>query len=123
EVSQLDGIGRRMPWTMGAFTVGALSLIGVPPFVGFISKWFMLQGVLGTGQWLVAAVLLASTVLNAAYFLPIVYAAFFKPPQGEAHGEAPLPMVIALIATAAGTVALFFFPAVPVALARSVAGL
>jgi multicomponent Na+:H+ antiporter subunit D len=123
EVSQLDGIGRRMPWTMGAFAIGALSLIGVPPFVGFVSKWFMLQGVLETGQWLVAAVLLASTVLNAAYFLPIVYAAFFKAPQGEAHGEAPLPMVIALAATAAGTTALFFFPGLPLALARSVAGL
>jgi multicomponent Na+:H+ antiporter subunit D len=123
EVSQLDGIGRRMPWTMAAFTIGALSLIGVPPFIGFVSKWFMLQGVFAAEQWMVAAVLLGSTLLNAAYFLPIVYAAFFRPPQGEAHGEAPLPMVAALAATAAGTVALFFYPAVPLALARSVAGL
>ena len=123
EVSQLDGIGRRMPWTMAAFTIGALSLIGVPPFIGFVSKWFMLQGVLGAGQWMVAAVLLGSTVLNAAYFLPIVYASFLKSPQGEAHGEAPLPMVIALAVTAAGTVALFVFPGVPLALARSVAGI
>ncbi len=123
EVSQLDGIGRRMPWTMGAFTVGALSLIGIPPCIGFVSKWFMLQGVFATGAWAVAAVLLASTVLNAAYFLPIVYAAFFKPPAGADHGEAPLPMVIALTATAAGTVALFFLPELPLALARGVAGL
>jgi multicomponent Na+:H+ antiporter subunit D len=123
EVSQLDGIGRRMPWTMAAFTVGALSLIGVPPFVGFVSKWFMLQGVFAAGQWTVAAVLLASTLLNAAYFLPIVYAAFFRAPAGHDHGEAPLPMVAALTATAAGTVALFFLPALPLALARSVAGL
>ncbi len=123
KVGELDGIGRRMPWTMGAFTIGALSLIGVPPFIGFVSKWFMLQGVFASGQWLVAAVLLASTLLNAAYFLPIVYAAFFKPASGESHGEAPLPMVIALSITAAGVIALFFYPQVPLALARSVAGL
>jgi len=123
EVSQLDGIGRRMPWTMAAFTVGALSLIGVPPFVGFISKWFMLQGAFSVGHWTVAAVLLLSTLLNAAYFLPIVYAAYFRAPAGHEHGEAPLPMVIALTATAAGTVVLFFFPGLPLALARGVAGL
>lgn len=123
EVSQLDGIGRRMPWTMGAFTVGALSLIGVPPCIGFVSKWYILQGVFAAESWLVAAVLLASTLLNAAYFLPIVYAAFLRPPAGEAHGEAPLPMVIALTVTAAGTIALFFLPELPLALARSVAGL
>ena len=123
EISQLDGIGRRMPWTMGAFTVGALSLIGIPPFVGFVSKWFILHGVFASGQWLVAAVLLASTVLNAAYFLPIIYVAFFREPAGEPHGEAPLPMVIALTITAIGTLALFLFPELPLALARGVAGL
>lgn len=123
EVSELNGIGWRMPWTMGAFTVGALSLIGVPPFIGFVSKWYILQGVFATEQWMIAAVLLASTLLNAAYFLPIVYAAFCRPPSGKAHGEAPLPMVIALTLTAAGTIALFFLPQLPLALARSVAGL
>ncbi len=123
KVSQLDGIGRRMPWTMAAFTIGALSLIGVPPCVGFISKWYILQGVFAAELWLVAAVLLASTLLNAAYFLPIVYAAFSRAPRGDAHGEAPLPVVIALTATAAGTVALFFAPELPLALARNVAGL
>ncbi len=123
EVSQLDGIGRRMPWTMGAFTIGALSLIGIPPCIGFVSKWTILQGVFAAQLWPVAAVLLVSALLNAAYFLPIVHAAFFRPPAGEAHGEAPLPMVIALGATAAGTIALFFLPQLPLALARSVAGL
>jgi multicomponent Na+:H+ antiporter subunit D len=121
-VSQLDGIGRRMPWTMGAFTVGALSLIGVPPCVGFVSKWYILQGVFAAESWLIAAVLLASTLLNAAYFLPIVHAAFCRPPASEAHGEAPLAIVIALSVTAAGTIALFFLPELPLALARGVAG-
>ncbi len=123
EVSQLDGIGRRMPWTMGAFTVGALSLVGIPPCIGFVSKWYILQGVFVAELYVVAAVLLASTLLNAAYFLPIVYAAFFRAPSGEPHGEAPLPIVIALTLTAVGTVALFFVPDLPLALARAVAGL
>ena len=113
EVSQLAGIGRRMPWTMAAFTVGALSLIGIPPAAGFVSKWFIMSSAVQTGHTLVIAVLIASTLLNAAYFLPIVHAAFFKElseeDQHHPHGEAPLPMLIAMLTTAAGTIALFFF--------------
>ncbi|MBU0752850.1 MAG: monovalent cation/H+ antiporter subunit D family protein [Gammaproteobacteria bacterium] len=113
EVSQLDGIGRRMPWTMTAFTIGALSLIGIPPAAGFVSKWFILSSAATGGHYMVIAVLVVSTLLNAAYFLPIIHAAFFKPPSPEdvahPHGEAPLPMVLALMATAGGTIALFFF--------------
>jgi len=124
EVSQLDGIGRRMPWTMGSFAVGAMSLIGVPPAVGFVSKWFIFQGAAATGHYLVLAVLGASALLNAAYFLPIVYAAFFRSvPPGADHGEAPLPMVLALLVTATLTVGLFFCPQIPLALARQLAGL
>jgi multicomponent Na+:H+ antiporter subunit D len=125
EVSQLDGIGRRMPWTMSAFAVGALSLIGVPPLVGFVSKWLMMMGALDMRHWLAATVILGSTLLNAAYFLPILHRAFFRAPAADdhAHGEAPLPMVIALTATAAATVAAFFFNEQLLALARGVAGL
>jgi len=122
EVSQLDGVGRRMPWTMGAFAVGVLSMIGLPPAAGFVSKWYMLAGALQAEHWVAVAVIAASTLLNAAYFAPIVYRAFFRAPQGEAHGEAPLPMVLALVASAAATVALFFFPQVPLALARALPG-
>ncbi|WP_313952530.1 monovalent cation/H+ antiporter subunit D family protein [Accumulibacter sp.] len=127
-VSELDGIGRRMPWTMGAFAIGALSMIGLPPAAGFVSKWYLLSGAMGAEQWAIVAVLLASTLLNAGYFMPIVYRAFFRPPvdegnaHGHAHGEAPLPMVAALTLTAAGTLALFFFPDVPLALARQMLG-
>jgi multicomponent Na+:H+ antiporter subunit D len=113
EVSQLDGIGRRMPWTMGAFAIGALSMIGVPPTAGFISKWYILHGALDSGQMLAVAVVIASTLLNAGYFLPIIYAAFFKKPKDNSdddHGEAPLAIVITLSMTAAATVLLFFFP-------------
>ena len=124
EVSQLDGIGRRMPWTMGAFTIAALSMIGLPPAVGFVSKWYMLSGAMAAQHWPAVAVIVVSTLLNAGYFLPIVYRAFFvAPPAGghghdPVHGEAPLPMVLALCATAAATVLLFFLPDVPLALAR-----
>ncbi len=119
KVSELDGIGRRMPWTMGAFAIGALSMIGVPPTAGFISKWFILQGVLQAESVFALIVIVLSTLLNAAYFLPIVYAAFFrKPPAGAEHGEAPLPMVIALVTTAGGTLAIFFFPDMALQLAR-----
>ena len=125
EVSQLDGVGRRMPWTMGAFAVGALSLIGIPPAAGFLSKWLMFQGAAAAGHWPALVVLGASTLLNAAYFLPIVHAAFLRaPPAGEpGHGEAPWTMVAALTATAAATLALPFAAAVPLALARATAGL
>ena len=125
QVSQLDGIGRRMPCTMGAFTIGALSLMGIPPCIGVGSKWYIVQGAFAADMLLPAGVLLASTLLNTAYFMPIVYAAFFRrAAQGEpAHGEAPWPSVLALAATAAGTVALFFMPEIPLALARAVAGL
>ncbi|MGI9415804.1 MAG: proton-conducting transporter membrane subunit, partial [Hyphomicrobiales bacterium] len=126
EVSQLNGIGRKMPWTMGAFAIGALSMIGVPPTAGFLSKWYILMGAMDTQQWVAVGVIIASTLLNAAYFLPVVYAAFFRAPDenadGHDHGEAPLPMVIALTATAAGTIILFFFPSVPLALSKMLVG-
>jgi len=121
EVSQLAGIGRRMPWTMAAFAVGSLSLIGVPPAAGFLSKWFIVSGAWQAGNLMALAVLIASTLLNAAYFLPIVHAAFFRSEADSAHvshGEAPWPMVVALTTTAAATLALFFFADVPLRLAR-----
>jgi len=127
EVSQLNGIGRRMPWTMGAFAIGSLSMIGLPPAVGFVSKWYILSGAMATGQWGAVAVLVAGTLLSAGYLLPIVYRAFFLSPapaggHHQAHGEAPLTMVVAVAASAFGTVALFFYPEVLLALSRQLAG-
>ncbi|MFQ5955217.1 MAG: monovalent cation/H+ antiporter subunit D family protein [Kiloniellales bacterium] len=123
EVSELAGIGRRMPWTMGAFAVGAISMIGVPPTVGFVSKWYILSGALKDGETFAVAVIVLSTLLNAAYLLPIVYDAFFNEPveaaanpgddAGHQHGEAPLTIVAALVVSAAGTVILFFLPDLP----------
>jgi multicomponent Na+:H+ antiporter subunit D len=122
EVSQLDGIGRRMPWTMGAFAIGALAMIGVPPTAGFLGKWFILAGAMQTANWVAVAVIILSTLLNAAYFLPIVFRAFFRAPADQGHehksGEAPWPIVAALTVTAAGTVLMFFSPGIPYALAQ-----
>ena len=111
-VDQLRGIGHRMPWTMTAFAIGAVSMIGVPPTAGFVSKWYIIAGAFQVESFFVLAVFMASTALNAAYFLPIVVRAFFRtedhaPPRE--HGEAPWPMVVALTFTAAGTILFFLF--------------
>jgi multicomponent Na+:H+ antiporter subunit D len=125
EVSQLDGIGRRMPWTMGAFAIGAVSMIGIPPTAGFLGKWFMLSGAMQTANWTAVGVIVVSTILNAGYFLPIVFRAFFREApagHGHVHGEAPWPIVLALSATAAGTMLLFLMPDMPLALAKLMLG-
>jgi multicomponent Na+:H+ antiporter subunit D len=126
EVSQLDGIGRRMPWTMSAFAIGALGMIGVPPTAGFIGKWFMLSGAMQTANWLAVGVMVVSTLLNAAYFLPVVVRAFFREaPAGnlrgthhDESGEAPWPIVVALVTTAVGAVVLFLLADIPLSLSR-----
>ncbi len=78
KISQMDGVGRRMPWTMAAFTIGAFGMIGAPPIAGFFSKWYLGLGALEAGQDWVVYVLAGSSLLNAAYFLPILHAAWFK---------------------------------------------
>jgi len=116
KVSEMDGIGRRMPGTTLAFTIGALGMIGVPPVAGFVSKWYLGLGAVeaGAAAW-VLPVLIASSLLNAAYFLPILYRAWFRPvsanwpgehiPAGRLETHAALfwpPVVTAGLALAAG---------------------
>ncbi|MCB2215658.1 MAG: monovalent cation/H+ antiporter subunit D family protein [Desulfobulbaceae bacterium] len=82
KISEMNGVGRRLPWTMAAFTIGALGMIGLPPLAGFISKWYLVLGGLEAEQNWVIVVLMLSTLLNAAYFLPIIYRIWFgAPPQ------------------------------------------
>ena len=117
-VSEMDGVGRRMPATTMAFTIGALGMIGIPPIAGFVSKWYLGLGAVEAGMaaW-VLPVLISSSLLNAAYFLPILYRAWFKcPPQqwpvdhhprtgGGIETAAALlwpPVVTAVLALAAG---------------------
>ena len=113
-----------MPWTMTAFTIGALSMIGVPPTAGFVSKWFILGGALEADSYVAIATIILSTVLNAAYFLPIIFMAWFGKETDELkannHGEAPLLAVVALITTAALTLAFFAFNGPLIELERQV---
>lgn len=90
-ISQLDGLGRTMPWTFGAFALGSLGLAGIPPLNGFISKWWLASGTLDAGQQLFLAVFLLSGLLNAGYFFPIVIRAFFYPPKALEEGEEKPP--------------------------------
>jgi len=82
QVHEFAGIGYRMPFTMAAYTVAALSFIGMPLFAGFISKWYLSLGALQAGKWWFALVMVASSLLNAVCWLPIVYLAYFKVPPG-----------------------------------------
>ena len=110
-VSELDGLGRTMPLTMLAFLVGALSIVGLPPFGGTWSKWWLVQGTLDTGLWMLTAVLLISSLLNVAYLVSIPMRGFFLAPPTPADGlrEAPLPSLIAIAITTAGCVVLFLW--------------
>ena len=113
-ISEMVGIGKRMPVTMTAFLIGSLSVIGLPPTGGFISKWFLVLGTLEADQITMLVVLLGSSLLNAAYFLPVVYRAFFCTPEESLFEdkvqEAPLWCVVPLVITAIISVGLFFFP-------------
>lgn len=120
ELPQLAGIGRRMPITMTAFTIGALSMIGVPPTGGFVSKWYILAGAFEADNFVAIFTIIISTALNAAYFLPLIYMAWFgrEPVGGPEHGEAPWPAVAALAITAALTILFFLFNGPAIALER-----
>ncbi len=99
-IDDLDGIGRHMPWTATAFTVGALGMMGVPQIAGFVSKWHLGLGGLEVGAPWVVAVLAGSALLNALYFLPLVYRMWFLDRPAP---EAPLERPVALIAPAVVT--------------------
>jgi len=116
QIPLMDGLGRKLPWTFGAFAVASLSMIGMPPVCGFVSKWYLANGAIDLHNNILLLALLASTLLNAGYFVPIVYRAFFKPPApGVDHShfkEAPMAMVVPLCLTALISVTLGLFPRV-----------
>jgi multicomponent Na+:H+ antiporter subunit D len=119
EVSELDGLGRRMPFTFGAFLLGSFSVIGLPPMGGSWSKWFLMLGAADANQWPMMAVLMVSSLLSIAYLMPVVVRGFFRTAPaggsgnpGHADGgihEAPLLCVLPPVATAIGGIVLFFF--------------
>ena len=114
-VSEMVGIGKRMPVTMIAFLIGSLSVVGLPPAGGLWSKLYLVWGSIETEQFVFAVVYLVSSLLNAVYFFPIVFRAFFCKPEdsmfpGKAQ-ESNRFCVTALSVTAVCSVALFFWPA------------
>jgi multicomponent Na+:H+ antiporter subunit D len=116
KISLMDGLGRKMPWTFGAFAIASLSMIGMPPVCGFVSKWYIVNGALQAGQIIIFLAFMLSTALNAGYFVPVIYRAFFREPRPEDdhfhhYKEAPLSMVIPLCATGAISVLLGRYPA------------
>ena len=116
-ISEMKGIGKKMPVTIFAFFIGALSVIGIPPCGGFISKWYLALGCIEAKQFPLLIVLLTSSFLNAVYFLPVVYQGFFGKPSAddpfyrvEGIQEGPKLAVAALGLTAAASIVLFFYP-------------
>ena len=114
KISQMNGLGRRMPWTFGAFALASLSMIGMPPVCGFVSKWYLVNGALQANELILLVALLLSTALNAGYFVPIIYRAFFlAPAEGaniEQYNEAPAVMVVPLCFTGLMSLLLGLYP-------------
>jgi len=114
EISQMRGLGRTMPVTMGAFLIASLSIIGLPPLAGLWSKWYLALGALDAGQLGLLAVLMISSLLNVAYLLTVPVRAFFQAPESGRMPtkirEAPIACLVAIVFTALGCLVLFFYP-------------
>ncbi len=122
----MSGLGRKMPWTFGAFALASLSMIGVPPVCGFVSKWYLINGAVSANYMVFMVALLASTILNASYFTPIVFRAFFMAPAvGVDHShftEAPMTMVVPLFFTALVSVLLGMYPQIFIQFIQTIKG-
>jgi multicomponent Na+:H+ antiporter subunit D len=142
-ISEMKGIASKLPITMTAFSIAALGMIGVPPLAGFISKFYLGIGSLNAGEPFMVVVLLVSSFLGAAYFLPIIYTAFFQQPDKEKNtrrnsrrnaalataddppsgsAEAPVSMLVPIAIGAAYTVVFGIFAAtggLPLSLAKA----
>jgi multicomponent Na+:H+ antiporter subunit D len=112
-ISQMTGLGRTMPITFFAFFIGGMSIIGLPPLAGSWSKWLLIVGAADTGQQVMIAVLVLSSLLNIAYLMPVVARGFFLPSPDIATptkmAEAPLLCWLPPAITAAGCLILFFY--------------
>ncbi len=113
-ISQLNGLGHKMPILFGAFTIGAMSVTGLPPTGGLLSKMYLILGAADAQQIALLVIYLVSSILNGVYFFPIIWRAFFKPLPEDAPETkgAPLACVLPLSITAAASIALFFFPGI-----------
>ena len=122
----MGGLGKSMPWTFGAFGIASLSMIGAPPVAGFITKWNLLIGSVEAHQLGILLILIASTMLNAAYFATITYKALFgKRPVNEPFTgikEAPLSMLIPILIACTISVIIGIFPNFMMQFVKAVTG-
>jgi multicomponent Na+:H+ antiporter subunit D len=94
-IEKMAGLGKAMPWTMAAFVLAGLSLIGVPLTVGFVSKWYLVQAALEAGLWQVAAVVLVGSLMALAYIWKVVEVAYFQTEDPDQEvSEAPLSLLV-----------------------------
>jgi multicomponent Na+:H+ antiporter subunit D len=121
EISQMSGLAKRMPWTMAAFALASLSIVGIPPTSGFVSKWYLVLGTVDLPNFMLLGVLLLSSLLNAAYLGPIVYKAYFEKGSDTNEEVREVPWMVApLVISAAASLLLGIFPGAVVRLAGSV---
>jgi multicomponent Na+:H+ antiporter subunit D len=115
-IYQLKGMGKKMPYTMGAFVVGALSMIGIPPTIGFASKFYLAWGALEAGNWVFVVVILLSSLLTAVYFWRIFENVYFGVHETEEikKDEAPLSMLLPIIAFAVLILLAGLFASLPI---------
>jgi multicomponent Na+:H+ antiporter subunit D len=110
EISRFAGLGRKMPWTMAAFTISALSMIGVPPAAGFFSKWYLLLGGIDAGNWVFVATILLSTLLTAVYFFRVLEQVYAGHSEAENVSkdvcDPPASMLLPTVVLGAGVVVL-----------------
>jgi len=113
EVSQLSGLARQMPWTMAAFSLASLSLVGIPPASGFVSKWYLAIGSVERGSPWLLGVVLVSSLMTAGYLGPVLYKAYFEAPAEAGHGDVrEVPwMVVPLVLSAIASLLLGVYPA------------
>ena len=117
DIKRFAGLGRKMPWTMAAFTVAALSMIGIPPACGFFSKWYLVLGCIDANNWVFVAVIIISSLLNAIYFFRVLEKVYISQPQDDGATnkqllEPPREMLVPILILAAGILILGIINAV-----------
>ena len=109
-IFRLRGVHRTMPWTMAAFVIAALSMIGIPPTAGFFSKWYLILGTIEASQWALTGVIMVSSLLNAVYFFRVIENAYLEVDADHSGGhheeetgreEAPFSMLVPTLIMAA----------------------
>jgi multicomponent Na+:H+ antiporter subunit D len=113
DIRDYKGLGRKMPYTMGAFSIAALSMVGIPPLTGFVSKWILVLGTLEAKSYAFTFVILASSLLNAVYYFRLINYIHFKGESGKKIDEAPLEMLVPIVVLGIGAIFLGILASMP----------